>query len=331
MGRIRKKFRPKSVNAAQLQEIEEAALIYPQVGAEDFQSGFLFSQQSGKDVFEDIKAENVEISAGKPVRLPGAERDVPSYTLKITGADGAVTVLKDRVALAGIGSNSSRNVMARKFHHFKAEDVPLAVCVIPAEIRDHAIVHGAFVGASGPVPATIHAHSGSVSKLTVGFYDAKAAAHMTGTEPNYEGVLLDAAVELQNGLKINQALAYVAVWGALADPDNPQQPLALSSIPAQTSLKKLSNKEALALAVKITDGTDVSGLHELQRDQKLKNYARENFQDENRRIGRIAALQQHSIAPNIKGRRIFSADFTKNPKVAALLQKQPRRSGASPS
>ncbi|TNE28796.1 MAG: hypothetical protein EP349_07445 [Alphaproteobacteria bacterium] len=332
MGRIRRKFRQKALSEKELHALETAALGYPLVKHDDFKEGFLFTHEGGNDVFRGFTPENIRITPGKEIELPGAERKTPSYTLEITDTQGNLHILKDRVAIAGIGSNSSQKVLARKFHHFQAEEeTPLAVCVIPATLENHAVVHGAFVGARGPVPATIHEDQGTVATITIGFYDAKAAGHITGTEPNYDGLLLDTPAILQNGLKINQPLAYVAVWGALQDPQNPDRPLALAAIPAQTSLAFMSNKDALIEAIRISDHVDLAHAPEDIKEKAMRHYIRENFQDEQQRIKRIKALQNHSLPPNIRGKRVFAASFTKNPQVAALLpqgktpQKQPKR------
>jgi len=321
MGRIRRKFRQKALSEKELQALENAALGYPLVGHHDFKTGFLFTHEGGHDVFRGFEPENIRITPGKEIELPGAERKLPSYTLEITDADGNLHILKDRVAIAGIGSNSSQKVLARKFNHFKSEaETPLAVCVIPATLENHAVVHGAFVGARGAVPATIHENTGTITSITVGFYDAKAAGHITGTEPNYDGLLLDTPAILQNGLKIPQPLAYVAVWGALDDPKSPGNPMALAAIPAQTSLAFMSNKEALLEALHITDQIDLSQAPDDVKDKAMRLYIRENFQDEQRRIKRIESLQNHSLPANVRGKRAFSASFAKNPQVAALLQ-----------
>ncbi len=321
MGRIRRKFRQKALSEKELHALETSALGYPLVKHDDFKDGFLFTHEAGHDVFRSFTPENIRITPGKEITLPNAERKTPSYTLEITDTDGNLHILKDRVAIAGIGSNSSQKVLARKFHHFKSEDdTPLVVCVIPATLEDHAVVHGAFVGARGPVPATIHEDKGTIATITVGFYDAKAANHITGTEPNYDGLLLDTPAVLQNGVKIPQPLAYVAVWGALQDPQNPDRPLALAAIPAQTSLAFMSNQEALIEAIRISDHIDLAPAPKDIKDKAMRRYIRENFQDEQQRIKRIKSLQNHSIPANIRGKRVFAASFAKNPQVAALLQ-----------
>lgn len=323
MGRIRRKFRQLALSEKELQALENAALGYPLVGHDDFKSGFLFTHEGGTDVFRGFSPENIRITPGKEIELPGAERKTPSYTLEITDQDGRLHILKDRVAITGIGSNSSQNVLARKFHHFKGDDdTPLAISVIPATLEDHAVVHGAFVGARGPVPATLHADQGTTATVTVGFYDTKAAAHITGTEPNYDGLLLETPAVLQNGLKISQPLVYVAVWGALEDPQKPGSPLALASIPAKTSLAFLSNKEALLEAIRITEHIDLATAPEDIKEKAMRRYLRDNFKDEQLRIKRIEALQDHSLPANVRGKRVFAASFAKNPQVAALLHKR---------
>lgn len=329
MGGIRRKFRQKALSEKELQALETAALHYPSVGHNDFKTGFLFTQEQGKDVFRDILPENIRITPGKAIELPGAERKTPSYTIEITDAEGNLHLLKNRVAIAGIGSNSSRDVLARKFHHFETKNhTPLSVFIAPATIQDHAVVHGAFVGARGPVPATIHEDKGTQATITIGFYDAKAATHITGTEPNYDGLLLETPAILQNGITIPQPLAYVAVWGALEDPQKPGSPLALAAIPAKTSLAFLSNRDALLEAIRITDRIDLTTASGDVQDKAMRRYLRENFQNETLRIKRIKALQNHSLPANVRGKRVFSASFTKNPQVAALLpqRKTPQQS-----
>jgi len=289
-----------------LTAIEDAALAYPRATPDDFRASFLYLKNDAGDVFQNIDPARLRLAPGTPVTLPGAERPVPSWMLAVPLAGGGEIVLENRVALAGIGSNAARPVLARKFSGFTASaETGFAVCVVSATIDDHAVVHGAFLGARGPVPATLHADSGSSATVTIGFYDPGAAAHMTGTEPNYDALLMETPARLAGGQTIDAPLAYVAIWGAMQDPERPNRPLALSVVPhGAGDLRALPSLDALARAAQATDGIATAGP---DGEKLLRRYLRENITDTEQRMARIAALQQTALPANVRGARVYRA------------------------
>jgi hypothetical protein len=296
-----------------LKDIEDAALAYPGVSPSDFLQPFFFSKSSSDNAFNDIDPHSIIITEGRPLLLPGAEREVPSYTIEATTLDGVAIYLENRIALIGIGSNSSQTVLARKFQDFKpAKNSDLEIVVVPAVLKNFAVVHGGFLGFRGPVPATLYEHKGTESTVTVGFYDAEAAAQLTRTEPNYEGVLIESTAKLEgSNVSIKNPLAYVSIWGALQDPAAIHQPLEITEIPSETSLNSISSKQALKLAYKITEGIDLSKCPAKEVDERLRAYIRENFEDEALRFRRIGILQKHSLPSNVQGKRVFKAGLSK--------------------
>jgi hypothetical protein len=292
-----------------LKDIEDTALAYPGVSPSDFLQPFLFSKSLSDNAFIDIDPHSIVITEGKPLMLPGAEREVPSYTIETTTRDGATVRLESRIAIVGNGSNSSQTVLARKFQDFKSsKNSNLEIVVVPAVLKNFAVVHGGFLGFLGPVPATLYEHEGTESTVTVGFYDAEAATQLTRTELNYTGVLIEGTVTLEgSNVSIKNPLAYVSIWGALQDPSVPHQPLGVTEIPSETSLNSISSRQTLQLAYKITEGTDLSKCQAKERDERLRAYIRENFQDETLRLKRIGILQKHSLPSNVRGKRVFKA------------------------
>jgi hypothetical protein len=125
--------------------------------------------------------------------------------------------------------------------------------ILQATIENHAVVHGAFLGAAGTIPATVMPDKGSSAHITIAFLSKDQTEKLATTEPNYDLVALEAEVELRgfNPAVPPGALAYVSPWGALSK--DGETPLILSSIPSTTPHKTATSAEAMDLIARIVD------------------------------------------------------------------------------
>jgi hypothetical protein len=283
---------------------------YPGVTELDYLRPYVFLPNSFDNAISYINPHSIVITEGEPLLLPRAKRKVPSYTIDAEISDGASIRLERRIALLGIGSNSSQDVLVHsKFQRFQAtESSDHEILIAPAALEDFGVVHGGFLRALGAVPAMLYKHEGTVSKVTVGFYDVEAAAHLTRTEPNYKGILIEGIARLwESNFSITNPLAYVSIWGPLRDPSAPHQPLALTEIPSATSLHDIESIRALRMAYTITEGIDLSESYPYEVIERLRPYVAESIQDPALRSKRTALLQEHSLPTNVHGEIVFEA------------------------
>lgn len=222
----------------------ERAKAYPFVDASMFKDSSLISVQTGK-----ITHIHDAIAIQRSVfdqQLEGSTDFLPSYDLILSTGE----VLHDRIPVIAIGSNSSPDVMIKKFND---KGMSGDFAILQATINDHSVAHGAFVGAKGTIPATLIPDQGSSTHITVGFYTKEQADALTTTEPNYDLVALDSEVQLRgfNPSVPPGSLGYVSPWGALSK--DGEHPLILASIPSTSPREAASSTEAMDLIAKIVN------------------------------------------------------------------------------
>lgn len=289
-----------------------AAVSYPGVGHADFDpehGSFRFKSAMKTDTAayraktSKLDADSFTLEKTGTVMLKDAVVEVALYDVTVTDEDGNTIVMRDRVALAGIGSNSSKKVLKTKFSDYGGD---ADFVVMQARLVDYVVTHSAFAGAKGPVPATIHREIGAEASITVGFVSKEEAEHLTGTEPNYDGMSLKTKARFPNGLELDSPLAYVSVWGALTR--DGKTPLAHAAIPSTTKHTTISTKEAVEMACGITDpGLDP------------QRFVYENRRDKVKRLARIARLQEQNALPvDVEGIKVFPATISTDPDAAHI-------------
>jgi hypothetical protein len=270
------------------------ALAYPDLDPADFAGPCLFSAAAAC-----APVSNFAVKPDETLELADALIPVPSWRISFTGPSGENLTWRKRIAVLGIGSNSSAKVLRRKLG-------ACDLCVIPGRIADHVAAHGAFLGKNASTPATLHDVPGAVTAVTVGFYDQDDFFKMKATEPNYDALLLRRSVTLPDGTPI-RVLAWVAVWGALAKNN---LPLPLSEISAQTQLEKFSNAQARAYVMALTGAAGDD-----------RRFVYENFENRTLRRARTAILQKTAaLPPNVQGDMVYAAPVRRQADMAALLQ-----------
>lgn len=118
----------------------------------------------------------------------------------------------DRTAVLAIGSNGAPQRLARKF----GEDA--VVPVLPARLKDHAVVYAAAVTSYGSVPATLMEAPGATALVALTFLDDAQLAIMNATEyvgRNYDLVSLPGPFEVDEAAPVGEVLAYRSRYGPL--------------------------------------------------------------------------------------------------------------------
>ena len=310
----------------------DRAVSYPNVTADDFQDSYMISVGKAEVEAEVDRAPRVIDQdsfsykpTGELIYLQGAEIGIPSYDVTFSTEDGEEVTLRNRVSLAAIGSNSSPDILQKKFNALAVGDVPddEKVAVMQAKLENHVVAEAAFVSGTGAVPVTIEHREDSHARITIGFLTKGQAEKLTGTEPNYEGVMLDTRATFQNGTSIPSPVAYVSIWGALTrDGENP---IANVDIPQRTDLEKMNTVQALDLVGGLTEG-HAGGFAAPDRDLldyvdgHMENYAEgpEKEAKHAERLERTRKLQEggHSLPALAYGQRVFMSTIARDPIAA---------------
>lgn len=241
-----------------LKDAHERACRYPHTEPHMFEQAALIRIGEG-EVIRDENAHRAHITTSLYAHtLQGSYKTLPTYNVELPGNH----ILKDRIAILGIGSNCSPPVLIEKF---RKAGVGGEVYLAQATLDHHAIVHSAFVGASAYMPTTIMPHEISQSHITVGFYTPDQAEALTATEPNYDlvqksGIIRTRKLET-NPILEHGALLYVSIWGAFAE--NGGNPVLQQAIPQISPLTAKPTIWTAAKAAEITGyGSDVLKLAE---------------------------------------------------------------------
>ncbi len=131
--------------------------------------------------------------------------------------DGATSpldasLLADRTPVLAIGSNGAPTRLAAKFG-------PEAIVpVVPAQLKDHAVVYAAAITSYGSVPATLLPSPGATALVSVTFLDDSQLEIMHASESvgrNYEVMTLRDCVAIDDRPPVGEILGYRSVYGPL--------------------------------------------------------------------------------------------------------------------
>lgn len=240
-------------SVAELQAAYQAACAYPNTTPDMFHHAALIRIDNSEVVIDDNTRRTLIDTSPVSRELQGTSIALPTYNIALPGG----TPLLDRIAILGIGSNCSHEVLLKKFQKAGVSgDFYLA----QATLSGHAIAHAAFVGATGNVPATVIPHKDTQAHITVGFYTPEQAEALTGTEPNYDlvqrtGAVLTRSLE-NNPVLQHGALMYVSIWGAFAE--DGKTPVLQNGIPQTSGLPARPTSWAIEQVARITRyGEDV--------------------------------------------------------------------------
>jgi hypothetical protein len=130
-----------------------------------------------------------------------------------------------RTPVLAIGSNGAPRRLARKF----GEDA--VVPVLPARLKDHAVVYAAAITSYGSVPATLVEAPGATALVALTFLDDRQLEVMNVTEHvgrNYDVMRLPGAVEVDDAPFGGEVTAYRSRFGPLRVDG---QPVRLAEVP----------------------------------------------------------------------------------------------------
>lgn len=238
---------------AELQAAYQTACAYPNTTPDMFHHAALISIDNNEVIIGENTRRTLIDTSPVSRELQGTGIALPTYNITLPGG----SPLLDRIAILGIGSNCAPEVLLKKFQRAGVGgDFYLA----QATLDDHAVIHSAFVGAAGNVPATVVPHEGTQTHITVGFYTPEQAEALTGTEPNYDliqktGTVLTRSLE-NNPVLQHGALMYVSIWGAFTE--DGKTPVLQSGIPQTSELVARPTSWAIEQIARITGyGDDV--------------------------------------------------------------------------
>lgn len=241
---------------SELQAAYDAACAYPHTTLDMFHHSALLRLDSKEVVTNDSTRRTQIVVSPISTKLAGTKIDLPTYDIRIPRDEGS-TFMRDRIAILGIGSNCSPDVLFKKF---EKAGIGGDVLLMQAALPETCIAHSTFVGAVGNVPATPFPEQNTHAHVTVGFYMPEQAEALTGTEPNYDlvqkrGMILTRGMEY-NPTLAHGALLYVSIWGALTD--DGQNPVLQAGIPQDSTLVAQPTSWAMGKAAAVTGyGEDV--------------------------------------------------------------------------
>jgi hypothetical protein len=130
-----------------------------------------------------------------------------------------------RTAVLAIGSNGAPQRLARKF------GPDALVPVLPARLKDHAVVYAAAITSYGSVPATLVEAPGATALVALTFLDDRQLELMNAAEHlgrNYDLMHLAGTVEVDDVPFTGEVLAYRSRYGPLRVDG---QPVRLAEVP----------------------------------------------------------------------------------------------------
>jgi hypothetical protein len=134
--------------------------------------------------------------------------------------------LESRSMVVSIGSNSSADVMRRKFANYH-QSVSSVLPLVRGQLRNIAIGHSAHVSKAGYIAAAPYPRTGECTTVWVSWLDERQLIALDETEPNYRRILLDGeAYPLEVGLGEfpEDFSLFTSRWGVLTDGDGEKLP-----------------------------------------------------------------------------------------------------------
>ncbi len=191
-------------------------------------------------------------------------------------------ILHRRHTVVACGSNASPQRLAQKYGQGQSHEV---VPTLRVTLHNHTIVYAANFTSYGSVPATLAYTPGAKVHAFINLLTDEQLGIMDETETYYERLYLPAqSVELENGTKLDEAYAYLSVYGCLSYRGSP---VALSSVQGEgIPHKKMDQVGALSLAQAL-----------LGAPGHLDDFIHENIMRADLRRSRGRKLKDHHSVP----------------------------------
>lgn len=280
-----------------LKQAYDIACAYPNTTPDMFKDAALIRIDSREVVINDDTRRTLINTSSYSRQLQGTNIALPTYNIQLPGSEAKS--LNDRIAILGIGSNCSPEVLLNKFQKAGiGGEFYLAQVTLPKTC----VAHSAFAGAKGTVPATAFPEADTESYITVGFYTPEQAEALTGTEANYDLVQKSGPIHtwgLDNNPVLAQgALLYVSIWGAITE--DGKTPVLQAGIPQTSSLIARPTSWAITNAARITGyGEDVI---------RFVDNLKPGFENLEHRLNHTLKIHSsHSLAAVIEGQKVKDA------------------------
>jgi len=134
--------------------------------------------------------------------------------------------LESRSIVVSIGSNSSADVMRRKFASYH-QPVSSVLPLVRGQLRNIAVGHSAHVSRAGYIAAAPYPRMGACTTVWVSWLDERQLMALDETEPNYRRIQLDGEacpLEVGHGEFPEDFSLFTSRWGVLIDGDGEKLP-----------------------------------------------------------------------------------------------------------
>jgi hypothetical protein len=134
--------------------------------------------------------------------------------------------LESRSMVVSIGSNSSADVMRRKFANYH-QPVSSVLPLVRGQLHNIAVGHSAHVSRGGYIAAAPYPRMGECTTVWVSWLDERQLMALEETEPNYRRIQLDGEacpLEVGHGDHPEDFSLFTSRWGVLTDGDGEKLP-----------------------------------------------------------------------------------------------------------
>lgn len=141
-------------------------------------------------------------------------------------AEADAAPLGSRSMVVSVGSNSSADVMRRKFANCH-RPVSTVLPLVRGQLHNIAVGHSAHVSRAGYVAAAPYPLMGECTPVWVSWLDERQLMALDETEPNYRRIQLDGAacpLEVDHGEPAEDFSLFTSRWGVLSDGDGRKLP-----------------------------------------------------------------------------------------------------------
>ncbi|GIU56691.1 hypothetical protein [Arthrobacter sp. NicSoilC12] len=150
----------------------------------------------------------------------------PSAGLDEALAQAGAAPLEARSLVVSIGSNSSADVMRRKFASYH-QSVSAVLPLVRGQLHNIAVGHSAHVSKAGYIAAAPYPLLGESTAVWLSWLDDVQLMALDETEPNYRRIQLDVEtcpLVLDHGERPEDFSLFTSRWGVLTDGDGEKLP-----------------------------------------------------------------------------------------------------------
>jgi hypothetical protein len=172
----------------------------------------------------------LQLAAGRRIgqshQRDSAEESFSSCCLSKALVEANAAPLDTRFLVVSIGSNSSPDVMRRKFAKYR-QPVSRILPLIRGQLHNVGVGHSAHVSKAGYIAAAPYFQMGECTTVWVSWLDERQLMALDETEPNYRRIQLDGEtcpLVLDNGECPETFSLFTSRWGVLTDGNGEKLP-----------------------------------------------------------------------------------------------------------